>query len=323
MKRRTVIKNTIFGVGGLSLLSSFKAIEEMVHPFGKTNIGVQLFTIPGLVDQDLRGTLKTLNDIGYTEVEFFGPYPFSAEVAIKQWEEMKGMLQLKNNAFYGYTAKETSQLLKEHNLMAPSMHTDIVSLRTNLGPLLEGLAPINPKYVVIPALLDSNERKDAGDYRKLADEFNRFGEQMNKYGMKFVYHNHGYEHATYNGETGLDILLKNTDADYVQFELDIFWMKAAGAEPVQYLKRYPGRFKLLHIKDAAAEFRFSGDGGTPDQWMEGFPKMADPGDGIFDIKKIIAEGSKSGVDHFFLERDLAPNPMETLNNSFKNLNAMF
>ena len=323
MKRRKALNNTLLGLGGISLMSSFKTLENLMQPLGKkTNIGVQLFTIPSLVDQDLPGALKTLSEIGYKEVEFFGPYPFSAEETKKQWEGMKGMLKLENNAFYGHTVEETSQLLTAYNLTAPSVHADMVSMRSQMNKLLDGLAPLKSKYVVIPALTNPDDRKNKEAYRKLADEFNGFGEQMTKYDMKFVYHNHGYEHALYDNEMGLDILINNTDPDFVQFELDIFWMQAAGASPVSYLKQYPNRFRLLHLKDASESFRFSGDGGTPDQWMEGFSKMSDPGDGIFDIKSIIKEGQKSGVKHFYLERDLAPNPMATLNNSFKNLNKM-
>ncbi len=120
----------------------------------------------------------------------------------------------------------------------------------------------------------------------------------------------------------MHLLLKNTDKEYVRFELDIFWMKAAGADPVEFLNAYPGRFKLMHLKDAAEEVRFSGDGGTPDQWMPLFPKMADPGDGVFPIPTILAAARKSGVEHFFLERDLAPDPESTLRNSYKNLSQM-
>jgi sugar phosphate isomerase/epimerase len=120
-----------------------------------------------------------------------------------------------------------------------------------------------------------------------------------------------------DGEIPMDILLTQTDPETVKFELDIFWMQAAGANPVDYLKKYPGRYKLMHVKDAAEQVRFSCDGTTPDQWMEVFSKMADPGSGVFDIKGIINTGIDSGVDHFFLERDLTPEPEKTLSNSIK------
>jgi sugar phosphate isomerase/epimerase len=120
----------------------------------------------------------------------------------------------------------------------------------------------------------------------------------------------------------MDILLKNTDPKYVTFELDIFWMQAAGASPIEYLQKYPGRFKLMHVKDATEKVRFSGDGSTPDQWMAVFSKMADPGAGVFDIKGIIETAVASGTEHFFLERDLTPTPEATLKNSYQYLSGL-
>lgn len=323
MKRRKAIKSTLLGLGGLSLLNSFKTVEGIIQPLNKKiNIGVQLFTIPHLVDKDLRGTLKLLADIGYKEIEFFGPYPFSAEVTKANWANTKQILKLENDAYYGFSAEETSQMLRDNNLTVPSIHADITSMRIQMNRLLDGLAPLKAKYVVVPALQGPDMPKSGDDYKKLADEFNRFGEQMSAYNMQFVYHNHGFEHVQYGNDMGLDILLKNTNPLNVKFELDIFWMQAAGADPVSYLKKYPNRFKLMHLKDASERFRFSGDGSSPEQWMEGFSKMSDPGDGVFDMKSILQEGVRSGVDHFYLERDLAPDPMSTLNNSFKNLSNM-
>ena len=142
---------------------------------------------------------------------------------------------------------------------------------------------------------------------------------MSKYGMSFVYHNHGYEHIEMGGEIPMDFLIQNTNPDYVQFELDIFWMSAAGANPIEFLKKYPNRFKLLHLKDSSEHFTFNGDGGSPDQWMEAFPKMRDLGDGVFDIATIVKTAKKAGAAHFFLERDRTPTPTATLRNSFNYL----
>lgn len=205
-------------------------------------------------------------------------------------------------------------MMQEFGLNAPSMHADLLSMRTGMTELLDGLAPLKPKYVVLPALMEGRDSLD--DYKRLAEEFNGFGEQMAAYDMKFVYHNHGYEHIEMDGQIPMNFLLENTEGDKVQFELDVFWMSAAGADPIKYLQTYKGRYVSLHIKDASEPFRFSGDGGSPDQWMAGFPKMADPGSGILDIAGFMKTGRESGVDHFFLERDLTPTPKETLEKSF-------
>jgi sugar phosphate isomerase/epimerase len=186
-------------------------------------------------------------------------------------------------------------------------------MRNNLGAAMDGLSSLGTKYVAIPAI---NNPDDRSDFNKLADEFNQFGEQMSKNGLTFVYHNHGYEHNPKDGKTLMDTLLTQTDAKNVKFELDIFWMTAAGASPVEFLNKYPGRFKLLHLKDALEPIRFSGDGGSVEQWLPLFGKMTDPGSGILEITAIIEAAKKSGVEHFYLERDLTPTPDTTLNNSF-------
>jgi sugar phosphate isomerase/epimerase len=307
--RREFLKST------LGTIAAATAIHPIFAEIKRKNrqVGIQLFTIPAMVAADFKGTLKKLSDLGYKEIEFFGPYDFSAQKTIEDWNKFAPSLGITKNAFYGYTPSDVKILLKDLGLTAPSVHLDLLTMRSNMGPALDGLSSLGTKYVAIPAIADPNERSD---FNKLADEFNSFGEQMSKHGLTFVYHNHGYEHVAKEGRTLMDTLLSQTDKDTVKFELDIFWMTAAGADPVDYLTRHPGRFKLLHLKDASEPIRFSGDGGSMDQWLQLFNKMADPGTGVFDIGKIIEAGKKSGVDHFYLERDLTPNPDTTLANSF-------
>lgn len=320
LSRRQFIKSTSWATAFAFSPFAHSLLDDFMKK--KKKLGVQLFTIPQMVDKDLKGTLKLLSEIGYQEVEFFGPYPFSAPETIEGWKPLAAQLGFKRNAFYGYEPAEVKTMLSDFKLKTPSMHLDLITFRKNLKATLDAVAPFGVKYLALPALSDINERKTLDHYKRLAEEFNTFGQQMSAYGMAFVYHNHGFEHAPMNGVVPMDFLLQNTDPKNVKFELDIFWMSAAGADPVDFLNRYPGRFKLMHIKDAAEKVRFAGDGGTPDQWMAVFPKMADPGTGVFDIPKILAAGQKAGVEHFFLERDLTPTPESTLKNSFVNLSKM-
>jgi sugar phosphate isomerase/epimerase len=280
------------------------------------NVGIQLFTIPGLVSADFKGTMTKLADIGYKEIEFFGPYEFSAKETIEGWSQIARRLGITKNAFYGYKPAEVKTLLKDLGLQTPSAHLDLVTMRKNMKPAMEGLSTLGVKYVAIPAISNPEDR---ADFSKLAAEFNGFAEQMAKFGITFVYHNHGYEHTLKDGKVLMDVLLTETDREKVKFELDIFWMAAAGVNPIDYLNKYPGRFKLLHIKDASEAVRFTGDGGSPDQWIPLFGKMADPGTGVFDIAGIIEAAKKSGAEHFYLERDLTPEPDKTLQNSFSYL----
>ncbi len=283
-------------------------------------IGIQLFTIPAMVSGDFKGTLQKLSQIGYKEIEFFGPYAFSAKQTQEEWKAIGTRLGIKENAFYGYKVTEVKKVLSDLGLSAPSAHTDFTTLRQNSTEAMENFAMLGVNYVVIPLIRNAEDRKD---FKKLADELNTIGENTSKYGLTVVYHNHGYEHAAdANGTTLMDTLLTQTNPAKVKFELDIFWMYAAGADPVSYLKKYPGRFKMLHLKNAAEPVRFSGDGSTGDQWTALFPKMADPGAGVFDLEKIIKTAKKSGAEHFFVERDLARDPEKTLNDSYQYLSKL-
>lgn len=317
MKRRQFLQVTASALPatlGLDLISCAPAAV-------KREWGIQLFTIPQLISQDFSDTLKKLSTYGYKELEFFGPYPFSDKRTIERWIGLAEQMGITRNAFYGYEVAEVKKMLADHGLTSPSVHLDIYTMRSNMTEALKNLSVLEVRYVAIPALID--EPIDTADhFKRLAEEFNTFGKQMKDYGMQFVFHNHGYEHALRDGEVPMDILLTQTDPDVVAFELDIFWMQAAGASPIDYLKKYSGRFKLMHVKDAEENVRFSGDGTTPDQWMEVFPKMADPGTGVFDIKGIIEAGIQSGTEHFLLEHDLTPDPETTLKNSIQYLSTI-
>lgn len=316
--RRRFLQSASLGAMSLSLgfdSDLFKTLKM------KKKYGLQLFTIPAMASKDFKGTLELISNIGYKEIEFFGPYPFSAPETIEQWKTMSSQLGIKQNAFYGYSTKETAKLLKEYHLSSPSMHLDMMTFRKNMSPMLDAAAELGVKYVINPALWE-DERKTLDDFKRRAEEFNQFGLQMKPYGIRFGYHNHGYEEAPKEHVIPFHLLLEKTDPDLVAFEMDVFWMKASGANPIEYLRAYPGRFKLAHLKDASEPVRFSGDGGSADQWIALFPKMSDPGEGVFDISKVVQQGLVSGMEHFYLERDLAADPEKTLRNSFKNLNAI-
>jgi sugar phosphate isomerase/epimerase len=315
MKRRQFIQKSTLATAGA-------ALAPQLFAQSKSTVGIQLFSIPQMVAKDFPGTLKRLSDIGYREIEFFGPYEFSSPKTIDGWKPLAAQLGITQNAFYGYKIADVRKLLADLNLTTPSVHLDLTTLRENLPAAAEALASLGTRYVALPALNNPAERQTLDHYKKLAAEFNQIGEKLSKYGLVFTYHNHGYEHAPKDGAVPMDVLLQQTDARYVAFEMDIFWLTAGGGSPIEFLTKYPGRFPLMHVKDAAQPIRFTGDGGTPDQWMVLFPKMADPGSGVFDLKSIITTARAQGTKHFYLERDLAPDPPTTLKNSYAYLSAV-
>lgn len=316
MDRRHFIRQT-----GTSL-AAFAALPIISCEGSSSNKwGIQLFSIPQMVSADFPATLKKLSDLGYREIEYFGPYAFSAPATIEAWSAMAGQLGITKNAFYGIEIPEVSAMMKDLGLTSPSVHLDLATLRFDLDAAMKPLSELGVKMVAVPSLM-GEAITVADTYKQLADEFNSMGKRMKEYGIKFTYHNHGFEHTVRDGQVPMDILLQQTDPETVCFEMDIFWLKAAGADPIDFLNRYPGRFKLMHVKDAAEKVRFSGDGSSPDQWIPLFTKMADPGAGVFDVAGIIQKAKESGTEHFYLERDLAPEPEQTLQNSIRFFNSL-
>lgn len=285
--------------------------QASLFPKGLKKIGVQLFSIPKITEQDFAGTMQKLAAIGFKEIEFYGPYSFSATEDKERWGSVTPSLGFSGSGFFGLTTQQVKKILDDNGLSAPSMHTGLMSLNGAMGPLAEAANALGSKYVVLPS---AATQTTLDGYKKQADEFNTFGRNAHKYGIRFAYHNHGNGLKPLDGKIPFELLMESTDPELVFFQMDIYWMTAGGVDVVAYLDKYPGRFRLMHVKDMSKEVRFSGDGGDPQQWIELFPYLTDAGSGVLDLKKIIPRAQKSGVEHFIVERDLAPNGLDDLKN---------
>lgn len=282
-------------------------------------IGLGLFTIPWLLEQDFEGAMRRVAEIGYREVEFFGPYPFSAPAAHASWNAVTSLVGFSGSGYFGRTAREARAVLDRYGLTSPSMHTDLVTLQTRMPELAEAAHVLGQRYAIIPAL-GAQPTLDA--YRRAADMFNEIGASAVRHGIRFAYHNHGYGLQPLEGKIPFELLLEATDPALVDFQMDLYWTTAGGADPVAYLDAWPGRFRLLHIKDMAEHVRFSGDGGDPQQWVALFPYLTDAGSGVLDLKTILSHARASGVQHFYVERDRAPNADEALRKSYSYLSTL-
>jgi sugar phosphate isomerase/epimerase len=192
------------------------------------------------------------------------------------------------------------------------MHTDLYTLEGKMGALAEAANALGAKYVVLPSIPD-HERGSLDAYRLMAERFNRIGENAKAEGIHFAYHNHGYGLSPdASGVTPINLIFEGTDPSLVFFEMDIFWTVAGRANPVELLEKNSGRFKMLHIKDMKKRTHFSGDGSTPDQWMELFPQLVAAGKGVLPLKEIMGTASSHGVEHFFIEHDFAPDPIRDI-----------
>ena len=284
-------------------------------------IGLGLFSIPRLLDTNLTAAIELMAKLGYKEFETFGPYNFSSEKAKASWAKVTPQLGFSGSGFFGKSTAEFKKIINDNSISVPSMHTDLDTLTNKMGPLSEAANILGAKYVVLPAIPEE-ERKTQDDYKRLAGLFNKIGADANKYGIKYAYHNHGYGLKKENGKMPLDIILEQTDPNYVFFEMDLFWTYAGGADAISLLKKHSGRYKMMHIKDMKESKHFNGNGDNASEWIPLFPYIANAGEGIFDLPNIIKTAKQHGMEHFFVEQDKVEQPEIALKKSYNYLHSL-
>jgi sugar phosphate isomerase/epimerase len=189
-------------------------------------IGVQLYSVRGLMETDFAGTLEAVAAAGYDQVEFAG--------------------------YYGHAADDVRSILDHVGLEAPAAHVGIDFLRSDLATVLDTARTVGHRYVIAPWLPPEARGSIAG-YRELARFLNETGAACREAGLAFGWHNHDFELASVDGEVPLDVLLGETDPALVDFEMDLYWIVKGGGDPLAYFTAHPGRFKLCHVKDMTAD----------------------------------------------------------------------
>jgi sugar phosphate isomerase/epimerase len=251
---------------------------------GKVNLGVQLYSVRDDMKKAPLTTLQQIAAMGYKNVEH-------ANYADRK--------------FYGYTATEFKKILDDLGLKMPSGHTVLASTHWDKASnsftdswkqTIEDAAIAGQRFVISPSL-DDNLRKDYDGLIRFAEVFNKCGELCKKAGLQFGYHNHDFEFNTLlNGKMMYDIILNNTDAALVTQQIDIGNMYGAGGRALQVLKKYPGRFASMHVKD---EIKVAGKGE-----MGGDYESTILGEGVLPIKKIIDGFKKTGgTTEFIVEQE--------------------
>jgi sugar phosphate isomerase/epimerase len=185
-------------------------------------------------------------------------------------------------------------------LTAPSAHVPLAALGEGWDRVLDDARTVGHRYVVMP-WLDEKDRPNLDAYRRIADRLNRAGEAAARAGIRFAYHNHNFEFAPMENRLPYDVLLESTDPRHVWFELDLYWITKGGQDPLTYFARWPGRFRMVHVKDSA---------GPPEH------RMADVGAGTIDWGRIFKHRKEAGIEHFFVERDDPPEPFASVAASY-------
>jgi sugar phosphate isomerase/epimerase len=209
-----------------------------------------------------------------------------------------------NRKFYGYSAAEFKKILNDLDLKMPSGHTVMRSQHWDATAkdftsewkyTVEDAALLEQQFVISP-WMDENLRKDYDKLMGLLELFNKSGELCKKSGMRFGYHNHDFEFNTkVKDELLYDLILKHTDPSLVIQQLDIGNMLGAGGDALEVIKKYPGRFISMHVKDEIKSAKGE---------MNSAYESTVLGKGVMPVKQIIDLGLKTGgTEHFIIEQE--------------------
>lgn len=280
ISRRNFIVTT--GLAATAVLAS----PSFALTMNKKEIGLQLYTLRDELPKDVKGTLEKVAKAGYTTVETYG---FSIK-----------------DQFWGLTPKELKKILDDNGLKAVSGHYNLGSFlydgnTAELIAAIEAAKVLKNEFLTVP-WIEEPFRRSIEDYKKIAARVNEAAEMCKKAGLKLAYHNHDFEFKKYDGVTGYEILLKETDKDLVYFELDLYWVVHSGNDPLKLFKENPGRFKMWHVKDK--------DKNNNDLNTE-------VGSGTIDFKPFFSEAKQSGMVHFFVEQEnnFASNSFDSIQTS--------
>jgi sugar phosphate isomerase/epimerase len=289
----TLDRRTFLGTVGAAALAFKPLLAASIK-----NVGVQLYTVRTDLEKDFDGTLAKVAAIGYKEVEFAG--------------------------YFNHTAQGVRDALKRHGLTAPAAHLDYptVSDPAKWAKALDDARVIGHKFLVNP-WIDEPVRNGPDFWSRAAEVYNRAAGEAKKHGIQFCYHNHNFEFypsENASGKLPFDVLLEKTDPTLVKMELDLCWISAAGKDPVDYFKKYPGRFPLVHVKGLK---KVPAASPTPVPIDKVLPDVTDVGhDDAIDWKRIFAASKQAGIQHYFVEHDVPKAPFASLENSYDYLSKL-
>lgn len=270
MRRRNFIEN----IGALALSSLLPFSANPVFEKKKYKMGLQLFSVHNEMTKAPLATLKAVKAMGYEDFETFG---FDAA---------------KNN-FYGFKAAEFKKILEDLQIGANSGHYGFApfidksddDLKHFTDQCIQGARALNMKYIVWPWIAPQQRTLD--NFKLMSKKLNLIGEQINASGIKFAYHNHGFEFEDQGGENGFDIILRETDPSLVKLQLDMYWvMNSSKFTPKELISKQPGRYVMWHIKDM-------------DKVSKDYTEL---GNGSIDYTKILPDPIESGLEYYYLEQ---------------------
>ncbi len=255
--------NHAFLITGL-LLSVTVTLAQKSAP-----VGLELYSFRDQFAKDVPGTLTKVKQMGFRDVEVAGTY--------------------------GMSTGDFRKLLDQNGLKAIGVGASFEDLDRNVPKVLAEARALGAKYVVCFWIPHAGDAFTIQNAEQAVDVFNTAGSLLAQNGISLCYHTHGYEFQTYKDGTFFDYLAENFDPKFVNFEMDVFWVKSPGYDPVALLQKYPKRFPLMHLKDRKP--------GTPDSntGKADVESNVTLGQGDVGIAAIMKQAKKSGVKHYFIE----------------------
>jgi len=235
----------------------------------KGPLGLQLYSLRNQFAKDVPGTLDEVRDFGIKNVELAGTY--------------------------GRTPEKFKAELDSHGLKAISMHVGYEKFRDDIDGVLRDAKALGVQYAGTAGIPHQGAFTEK-DCRAAIKDFNKAGEALAKQGIKFFYHTHGFEFQPYGSGTLFDLLVTETNPEFVAYEMDVFWVVHGGQDPVTLFKKYGKRFELVHLKDMKK--------GTPTGLLTGSSDVKNDvtlGTGQIDYRRILPAAEKAGVKWYFIE----------------------
>jgi len=312
MNRRSFLINS--AVLSAAMTPAFSRASGLLSPVPLA-VGVQLYTMGKLMETDPKGTLQKLAALGVKEVESAGsskgvwygykPAEFAKMVSDcgMKWQSahVGGVKFTLNELLKMANTKEDSVKMQKYAPMLEKA-AQAPNLSDNLQELVDSAAEGKIGYLVCAAY----PMKTMDDVKSAVEVFSKAGEACKKAGLQFAFHNHNAEFVPIDGVAPYDYIMEHTDKNLVKSELDLGWASVAGRDPVQLFQKYPGRIPLWHVKDMNK-------------------KTSEPvevGQGFIDFKRIFDHRKISGMKHFFIEQDGAPDPLVNIKHSYDKIQKM-
>ncbi len=251
----------------LSIFSSLPAQAQKMPKWFK--IGVQAYTYRNHMGQNPDKILDLVRDLGIQEMEGGGSKTLSNADFLKKCQD--------------------------RGIAVVSTGCDYNELKDNPAAVVTRAKELGVKMVMCPWIPHQKGKFNLQDAKNAVDVFNKAGKLLKENGVTLCYHNHGFEFQPYMDGTLMDYLVQKTDAKYVSFEMDIFWTIHGGASPASLLRKYPSRFKMMHLKDIKKGITGDLTGGS------GPENDVVLGTGQADYETIFKLAKKNGIKHYFIE----------------------